>query len=490
MTTRRAFLAAAAALPAAACAARLPFGRGEDELAWIDATETARLIRTRRLGADEALQAAIARARRLDPTLHFLVGEPRAWTGPAPSADAPFAGVPILIKDLDDLAGWPTRYGTRLTAFLPPKTESESRTRAFLDAGFVPFGKSATPEYGFLPTTEPLAFPATRNPWNPDRSSGGSSGGAAAATAAGVVPLAHATDGGGSIRIPAAVCGLFGMKPSRGRIRGDQTGASELSVQLAVTRSVRDSAALFAAIEKPAGENPYPLVGAVAPSRGPRLKIGFVTKDVLGRAAEPEIVRAVQDAAALCERLGHTVEEATWPMSGDTFAEDFLALWAYGAHQIAQQAARALGRAPTEAELEPFTLTMARRFAAIGPEGFEAARRRLGAAVMAYRGWHQRHDVILSPVLGQETASIGRLAPDTPYETLVERLSAYAAYTPIQNVAGTPAMSVPLHWTAQGLPVGVQFAADVGREAALYALAYELEEAKPWARRRPPVRHI
>ena len=270
------------------------------EMADWDATETAAAIRSGKVAAIEVTDAAIARAEALDPKLNFLVTEDfERARARRPLGDGPFAGVPFLIKDLDDLAGVPTRSGTRSTADLPPAARQSPLIDGMLAAGLNPIGKSSTPEYGFLPTTEPLAFGPTRNPWDSARSAGGSSGGAAAATAAHVVPFAHASDGGGSIRIPASCCGLFGLKPSRGRTLATDPGhfPIPLSVQLCVSRSVRDSAALLAAVE--ASGAGLPPVGRISGPSSRRRRIGMVLDSISGQAPDPAGAGAIADRATL-----------------------------------------------------------------------------------------------------------------------------------------------------------------------------------------------
>lgn len=486
---RRLFLTALATAPVAACATGVASPPAvDDELAGLDATATADWIRRRRISAAEAVDAAIARVERLNPQLNFLVTADfeRARKRAQTPVSGPFAGVPTLVKDLSDLEGLPTRSGSRLTAAAKPAAATEPTNAALLAAGLVPIGKSATPEYGYLPTTEPLAFGPTRNPWDLRRSSGGSSGGAAAAVAARVVPIAHASDGGGSIRIPAAVCGLFGLKPSRGRIVGDPVGAEELSAELCVSRTVRDSAALFAAMERRDPKAPLPALGLIGAATR-RLRVGLFQADPQGRPRDPEIAQAVDDAGRLCVSLGHSVEPVSWPFDGAALGDAFLNVWAYGGSQLAAYAAKRLGRAPTEAELEPFTLALDRRFKALPAGGFDRSRQALAKATRAYLALFERFDVLVSPVTGSAAPPLGVLSPDVPVETLYDRLQAFAPYTPIHNLAGSPAMSVPLHWTRSGLPVGVQFAAAIGRERTLFELAYALEEARPWAARRAPV---
>ncbi|MFC3069128.1 amidase [Phenylobacterium soli] len=493
--TRRGLAAAPVALVAVANAAAAKPRPASPQPAWPDATETAARIRRGELTAAEAVEAAIQRAERLQPALNFLVNSDfdralaKAKTGAPQGA---FAGVPFLVKDLNDYRGLPTRNGTRAALHSPPAASQADYISAFDRAGLVTIGKSATPEFGFLPTTEPLAFGPTRNPWDPQRSSGGSSGGAAAAVAAGIVPIAHASDGGGSIRIPASNCGLFGLKPSRGRMIGTrgETKITDLGVEHALSRSVRDSAALFALTEDAQPGAQLPPVGLVAGPAKRRLRVGLLMENGLGHAPSPEVVAATDAAAKMVASLGHRVEITQWPEDGARFIDDFLLVWAAGAAEIAAGIGKAMGKAPDETVLEPFTLGMVEMFRKAPPEALPAAMQRLEADALAYDTWFPAHqfDVVLSPVLSTPAPLLGEVGPSVPFDTLVARLKEYVGYTPLHNIAGAPAMSVPLYWTAAGLPVGAMFSARRGQERTLFELAYELEAARPWAQRAPAVR--
>jgi amidase len=489
--TRRAALAAAPiALAAGGAAARSPIESGP----WPDATEIAARIRRGDMSALEAVQAAVDRAEALQPQLNFIVNSDfdralaKARSG---TPSGPFGGVPFLVKDLEDYAGLPTRAGSQSRRRTPPAARQGPYGDAFDRAGLIVIGKSATPEYGFLPTTEPWATGPTRNPWDPSRSTGGSSGGAAAAVAAGVVPFAHASDGGGSIRIPASCCGLFGLKPSRARMTGAraQINITDLSVNHVLTRSVRDSAALFAATEDRGPDARYAPVGLVDRPLRRRLRVGLILEGIAGNAPSSEVAAATNSAARLLETLGHEVTPTRWPMDGAQFIQDFLLLWASGARDLVAGIAGASGRRPDTTLLEPFTLGMA-ELAAKAPEGeLAASQRRLYAAAIAYDAWFasQQLDVVLSPVLSAPPPPLGFVGPDVSFDVLTERLIAYVGYTTLHNVSGGPAMSVPLYWTERGLPVGAMFAARTGQERLLFELAYQLEAASPWAQRSPPV---
>jgi len=460
---------------------------------WPDATEMAASIRRGELTAAEAVETAIRRAEALQGTLNIIVNSDfdraldKAKAG-APSG--PFGGVPFLIKDLVDYRGLPTRQGSQSQRNAPPATKQAPNCDAFDRAGLVVLGKSATPEYGFLPTTEPVSTGLTHNPWDLARSSGGSSGGSSVAVAAGVVPAAHATDGGGSIRIPSAHCGLFGLKPSRGRIADweGKAGITDIGVEHVVTRSVRDSAALFALTEDTAPRASFPPVGLVTAPAKKRLRVGVLLENGLGHSPTPDVVAATDSAAKLVASLGHHVEPTHLPYDGGQFIQDFLLLWANGAKRLADQLTQALGRAPDTRDLEPFSLGMVEMASKAPADALPAAIGRLTANALAYDTWFPSHqfDVVLSPVLSSPPPLLGEVGPLVPFDTLVPRLTEYVGYTPIHNIAGAPAMSVPLHWTEAGLPVGTMFAARAGNERTLFELAYELEAAQPWAQRIPP----
>jgi len=456
-----------------------------------DATETAAAIRSGTVSAIEVVDAAIARAEALDPELNFLVSddfERARQRARAPLGDGAFAGVPYLIKDLDDFVGLPTRLGTRATAGVAAATRQAPLIDGMLATGLNPIGKSATPEHGFLPTTEPLAFGPTRNPWDPARSAGGSSGGAASATAAHVVPFAHASDGGGSIRIPASCCGLFGLKTSRDRTLATDPGhfPMPLSVQLCVSRSVRDSATLLATVE--AKESGLPPVGLISGPSARRLRIGLVLDSVSGQSPDPEVASTIESMAALLGDLGHHVEPTAWPAPIVGMSDAFLLTWSQGAANLLAEDGRRLGRAPGIEDVEPFSLAMAAIIASAPDGAVDQAVAYLTSLRGVYDAWLGQFDMILSPVLSLPPPEIGWLAPDLPVETMAERLTRYVGYTTPYNVVGAPAMSVPGAWSAAGLPIGAQFGAAVGGEAALLELAFELEEARPWAGRQPPIR--
>lgn len=491
--SRRALLSGAAGLAVVACAGREQAaapGPQTDVLTGLDGLGVAARIRAGDITAAEAAEAAIGRAERLQPEVNFMAtaAYDRARQAAQRPASGPFAGVPTLIKDLSALQGVRLTYGCRAFA-QNIATNNSAYVAAMLTAGANPIGKSTTPEFGFTATTEPLLTGATRNPWNLEYSSGGSSGGAAAAVAAGVVPFAHASDGGGSIRIPAAICGLVGLKASRGRLIDDPSDVPiEISVDGVVTRTVRDTAAWLAATERSGTGAALAPVGLVTGPSERRLQIGFLLPDALGRAPHPAVAAAVEAAARACESLGHAVTEARLTVPGEAFQEAFTLYWAAGAAQTAQNVlANAPAGTPPDALLEPLTLQLAELWTQQPAGTMERIVGVLRAATVAYRESFTAKHVLITPVLASPPLRIGEIAPTLPFDVGFARVAAYATYTQFQNVAGTPALSLPLGMSPDGLPIGVQFAADVGQERTLLELAYELEVARPWDQRRAPL---
>ncbi|MFM0289234.1 amidase [Paraburkholderia megapolitana] len=466
--------------------------KDSNDIASIDATGLAAMIRRGEISALEAVDAAIARAETVQPKLNFMAkplyerARQRVRGG---NLNGSFAGVPFLLKDMYDMKGSKTRWGSRLTWLMPAARRNSAQVDAYEAAGLVIIGRSTMSEFGFLPTTEALACGPTRNPWDLGHTPGGSSGGSAAAVAAGVVPMADAADGGGSIRIPASCCGLFGLKPSFGRLIGDQEQAAgfDLTAEHCVSRTVRDSAGLFAAMERTGTSAVLPPVGAVTAPSTRRLRVGyFIDKVVDGQAPDPEVVSSIENTLRLLEGLGHHVERTALPFDGAITFKDFLTLFTSAAAETVDIARKALlGIKPNRFLLEPLTLEMATYAKRLPADELANAKTRLTAAASTYNDWFSRFDVIVSPVLAQPPVPIGAIHGALSFETVLERVSRYAIYTMMHNAFGAPAMSVPLHWSVTGLPIGVQFATRFGDERTLFELAYELEAAKPWADKRP-----
>lgn len=471
-----------------------------EELAGLDATRCAALVRAGELTALDLVDAAIERAEQVNGALNAIVTETfelARETARTHSGTGIFAGVPFLVKDfLAEVEG--VRF-TEASAFLSDHVpvEDSELVRRFRASGLVFIGKTNTPELAIGPTTEPRLFGPTRNPWDIARTPGGSSGGAAAAVSARVVPMAHGNDAGGSIRIPASCCGLVGLKPSRGRVSlaphyGDLF--SGLVSELGVTRSVRDTAALLDAVAGPATGEPYfpaPPVRSYTSEveRSPgALRIGFSVESPLGDAIDPECERAVRGTAALCESLGHVVEEAQPDYDADALWTQFTTLLAAGAAWAIADWERRTGRTATPEQFEPFVWAFAERGRALSAGTYLLAVQDLQRGVRDLAAFFGRYDLWLTSTLGQPPVELGTLAyrGGDPFE-LRRRCARFSPYTWISNASGQPAISVPLHWTDSGLPVGVHFVARWGEEATLIRLAGQLERARPWADRRPGV---
>lgn len=471
-----------------------------DEIALLDATAQAELVRSGQVAPIELVEATISRIERLNPQLNAVITpmfeEARAAArGSLPAG--PFRGVPFLLKDLlASYAGVRLSAGSGFLRDFVPDHDSELVLR-LKRAGLIIVGKTNTPEFGLLATTEPRFFGPTRNPWNLSRSPGGSSGGSGAAVAAGMVAMAHGNDGGGSIRIPASCCGLFGLKPTRARNPlgpdfGDPT--SVLATEHAITRSVRDSAALLDATSGPDVGDPYcappparPFHQEVGADPG-RLRIGFTTVAPTGVPIHPDCIRAVQEAAKLCSELGHEVSEASPTIDGERFAIYFIKLWSVGCARAVQGNAAMLGRKPTPDDFEALTWALAERGKEVAATEYVLL---LGALqVMARRiaGFFVNYDIWLTPTLAEPPLPLGSFDARTgdPLYGL-RRATAFVPFTPYCNVTGQPAMSVPLFWNGEGLPIGTHFVGRFGDEATLFRLAAQLEAARPWAKLRPKV---
>lgn len=471
-----------------------------DTLAFLDATAQAELVRRKEVTAIELVDAAIERIERLNPTINAVVTPMyeqarAAATGDLP--DGPFTGVPYLLKDIfAPYAGVRMTSGSVFLRDYVPDHDSELVAR-LKRAGLIVVGKTNLPEFGLVPTTEPRLFGPSRNPWDTGRTTGGSSGGSAAAVATGLVPAAHGNDGGGSIRIPSSCCGLFGLKPTRARNPvgpdyGDVLGG--LAIDHALTRSVRDSAALLDATSGPDVGDPY---WAPPPARSflkevgadpGRLRIAFTTEAFTGGAVHADCVSAVREAAALCADLGHEVVEASPELSGEMVVQPFITVWAAGAAMAVDGWALLTGKAATPDQFEPLTWALCEKGRQSSAPDYLIAvtllqmmARGMGRFLVDYNLW-------LTPTLCEPPVPLGTFdsPPDNPMKGF-DRAVVFCPFTPLCNVTGQPAMSVPLYWNADGLPVGTHFMGRFGDEATLFRLAAQLEEARPWANRRPPV---
>ena len=460
-----------------------------------DMTGLADLVARREVSGAELLQTALERTAAVNPQInaitHDLADFARQELARGPKGR--FAGVPFLLKDLGaQLAGTVTTGGSR--AFADVRAEADSAiVAAYRRAGLVIFGKTNTPEFGLAPVTEPTLFGASRNPWNLDHTPGGSSGGASAAVAAGIVPGAHASDGGGSIRVPAASCGLFGLKPSRGRVSFAPLGEgwAGASMQHALTRSVRDSAALLDIVCQPQAGDPYFLAPPERPfaqevGRDPgALRIAFSTASLASPELDPECAAAVQDAARLCESLGHRVEEAAIP--GDMSALSRAAGLVIAASVAATLDAEAerRGRAISEDEVELTTWMSYRRGREVSAPDYVRAVGVVHAFGRAVAELFADYDILLLSTTGRPPPPVGWLSEDL--SQYAQRLFSFMNNTQAFNNTGQPAMSVPLAWSASGLPLGLQFVAPMGQEARLLRLAGQLEQARPWFDRVAPL---
>ncbi len=409
--------------------------------------------------------------------------------------------MPFVLKDLGAaFAGQPLHMGMQFLKDAnfrsPLDTYLAQRFRA---AGFVTIGKTNTPELGILPTTEPKAYGPSRNPWNLEHSTGGSSGGSAAATAAGIVPVAHANDGGGSIRIPASECGLVGLKPSRQRIsEGPLVGdnMSGLTAELVVSRSVRDTAAILEAVHGPAPGDPYvappparPYTEELGADPG-SLRIALLAEPVTDHRADPVVVEAVRDAAELLESLGHRVEEPDLGGLGALdLTETFLIRWAAGQAATLDLLGAVAGRPITAGDVEPLTWALAEKGRRHSSGEYLTAVGRHQLLTRGLAGLHAGgFDLLLTPTLGEPPPPLGTFDDSGPDPmAAIERAGLTATFTAAFNATGQPAISLPLHWSEDGLPVGIQLVGDLGREDLLIRVASQLEQARPWDARRPPV---
>jgi amidase len=491
-----------------------------EEYARHDGLALAGLVRSREVNPIELLETAITRIEARNPTLNAVVRkryERARSEATKVNPDTTFAGVPFLVKDLiATIGGEPTSNGNRLLSTMAMPRDSEL-VRRYRAAGLIIAGRTNTPEFGLTPYTEPTVYGPTRNPWSLEHSPGGSSGGSAAAVAARLVPMASGGDGGGSIRIPASCCGLFGLKPSRG---STPTGPAfgelwrGLAIEHAITRSVRDSAALLDATAGADPGAPYaapawtgPLVDEVRTEPG-RLRIAFTRQPLFGRSVHADCIAGLEASARLLESLGHIVDEATPPLDGEACAIAFVTLLAGEVRAEIETVSRMAGRKPHADDFEAATYSLGLLGRSLSAAEYASAARALQLAARGMAPFFEQYDVLLTPTLGAPPALIGSLQPSAAemrfmrivnamnagwlfkalglVKPLAEKTFDYIPFTPLFNVTGQPAMSVPLHWNTSGLPIGMQFVARFGGEATLFRLAGQLEQAKPWFDRVPP----
>jgi amidase len=470
------------------------------DLAALDAIAQAELVRRKEVTAVELVEAAIARIERVNPAINAVVipmFEAARVAAGRPLPDGPLAGVPFLLKDLAaEYAGVPFNEASQfLRGYVP--AEDQELVRRYKRAGLIVIGKTNTPELGLGPTTEPHLYGPTRNPWDVTRTAGGSSGGSGAAVAAGLVPMAHGNDAGGSIRVPAACCGVFGLKPTRGRNPlGPHYGdiMTGLIAEHALTRSVRDSAALLDVTAGPDLGAPYaapprlrPFSQEVGAPPG-RLRVALSTRAAPGSDVHADCVAAVHDVARLLESLGHDVVEAAPPIEAEQFRQIFTRVLSVGFTWAVDDWSRRLGRAPAPELFESFTWAFVNRGREVTAPQYLLMIQDLQRVSRAVARFMVDHDVWLTPTLGEPPVPLGTFAytGQDPFE-LRRRMAAFTPFTYVANATGQPAMSIPLVWNAAGLPIGTQFTARFGDEATLFRLAAQLEAARPWAARRPAV---
>ncbi|CAN5137906.1 amidase [soil metagenome] len=455
----------------------------DDALGEHDAVGLVEALHEGKVSVPEVVEAAIARIEAVDADLNAIAFRAfdRARNEAGSPRDGYFAGVPTVLKDNVAVAGMPTQEGA--DAWAPRAAESDGDfARMYLATGMIPLGKSQLSEFGFSAVAEHPRLGAVRSPWSTEHVAGASSAGSAALVASGAVPIAHANDGGGSIRIPASVNGLVGLKPTRDRIAQDKL-MRDMPVRIVadgvLTRSVRDTAAFVREAELVYRNLALPPVGDISRPGHKRLRIGFSTHGV-GVAASSEVTALTMDVVGLLERMGHTVEEIEPPVP-DGFREDFLLYWSLLALFMVRTGRRTHGKSWDRGRLDNLTLGLASH-ATRNLHRVPGAIRRLRKAPRFSAAFHEVYDVALTPVLASETPRVGHLDPTQDYDTVITRLLEWVAFTPLQNVTGDPAISLPLCQTAAGLPQGMMFGAGAGHEAVLLGLAYELEEAQPFAR--------
>lgn len=456
---------------------------GDDALGHLDAVGLVAALHAGQVSVREVVDAAIARTERVDPALGAVayVAFDRARAEARDPRGGYFSGVPTFLKDNVDVQHLPTQHGTDAFEARPQPRDGDL-ARMYLATGLLPLGKTRLSEYGFSAAAEHPRLGPVVSPWSTDHVAGASSAGSAALVAAGAVPLAHANDGGGSIRIPASVNGLVGLKPTRDRLAQDKL-TRQMPIRIVadgvVTRSVRDTAAFLRESEKVYRALHLPPVGDITrPGRG-RLRIAVHTRGV-GRGADPEVTALTLGVAEQLAGLGHVVDEVEAPVD-QRFPEDFVLYWAFLALVIVRTGRRVNGPSWDPARLDNLTLGLARH-ARRNLHRLPGAVRRLHRARAAADAFHERWDVVLTPTLAHPTPLLGHLAPTQEYDVVMDRLLDWVAFTPWQNVTGHPAVSLPLATTASGLPQGMMLSAATGREATLLELSYELEEAFPFAR--------
>lgn len=458
---------------------------GDDALGDLDAVGLVEALRAGRVSSSELVEAAIARTEAVNPTLNGLAYQAFDRARDRAQARSPyggyFDGVPSFIKDNVAVGDMPTMNGTDAWDPQPAAIDGDF-ARVYLSTGLVPLGKTQMSEFGFSASAEHPRLGPVRNPWNPEHTAGASSSGSGAFVAAGVVPMAHANDGGGSIRIPASCNGLVGLKPSRGRLPVDKELRRMPLLIVAngvVSRSVRDTAAFYREAERVYRNPKLPAIGDVTHPGKHRLRVAVCTQSIT-RDASPEVRELTLKTAALLEELGHKVTTIDNPVPRQ-FVDDFLLYWSFLAFALVRGGRRAFGASFDRARLDNLTLGL-ERYAGRNLHRLPIAIARLARTRRITERLSRTYDVVLTPTLADEPPRIGHLDPTADYQQIIDRLVDWVSYTPLQNATGEPAISLPLAESASGVPVGMMFAAPVGQEVRLLELAYELEEAQPWRR--------
>jgi amidase len=492
-----------------------------EEYGMYDGLGLAELVRKKDITPSELVEEAISRIEKLNPKLNAIIHKMYDLAHQVACGDlrdGVFRGVPFLLKDLVvDYAGVPTRRGSRFHHDFVPEHDSEI-VRRYKAAGLIVVGKTNTPEYGLVPVTEPELFGPSNNPWDLTRTTGGSSGGSAAAVAARIVPMAHGNDGAGSIRIPASCCGLFGLKPTRGRNPlGPDLGEAwhGLACDHVLTRSVRDSAAILDVTAGPDVGAPYyapppsrPFLDEVETEPG-KLRIAYTRKPLLPGTVHDDCIKGLEQTVNLCQSLSHEVIEATPQIDGEAFAKAFLIMACGETKADMEETEAILGRKATSKDFEPPTWTIGLLGRQIRAAEFSKAIRLLKGSARQIGRFFEEYDVLLTPTLAAPPLVTGALQPKgieviimkllgrlnagklinvlTKIEALADQVFEFIPYTPLFNATGQPAMSVPLYWNNEGLPIGMQFVGRYADEVTLFRLAGQLEKASPWFNRVPPV---
>jgi amidase len=471
------------------------------EYAGYDGLGLAGLIRKKEVSPRQVAESALAGVHKINPKINAVIetyDDRIEKSDSLASADRVFCGVPFFLKDLGATeAGSRQEMGSRLARGYVAVTEAYLTTR-FKQVGALILGRTATPELGFAATTESILTGATRNPWNPDLIAGGSSGGSAAAVAAGILPVAHASDGGGSIRIPAACCGVVGLKPSRGRITcgpDSDEGLFGLVQEFVVSRTVRDSAAMLDAVSRPAPGEPYVIVQPRRPfleevdAPAGKLRIAFTAESWTGVGVNPEIAGCVEQIARVCETMGHDVEAAKPEIELKSYFSALGVFWGASMRYACDRLALRMKRPVDRHHLEPVTLKVYENAAQYSAADVIRARAALNFTRRQLGAFFKRYDLLLTPTIAQLPVPVGTIDQNQEgsLEKWLQGTSQFNAFTSLFNATGLPAISLPLCQSSAGLPIGIQFAARFGEEDLLIRIAGAFEQALPWADRKPPI---